>query len=161
MSSLPTQSFSSNERDKQLTLMPSRMQGVGHTYRAGSIILFRALSPHHGPLMWILPPFLFFLFFFFFFRLFRAAPKAYGRSQARSSITVELIAYTRATAMPDPSLICDLHHSLWQRWILNPLREARDRTYILLDTSLSLLPLSHNGNPHLFKLGKLRSREVK
>ena len=30
--------------------------------------------------------------------------------------------------MPDPSHVCDLHHSLWQRWILKPLSEARDRT---------------------------------
>ena len=36
---------------------------------------------------------------------------------------------------PDPSPICDLHHSLQQRWILNPLREARDRTRNLMDTS--------------------------
>ena len=37
-------------------------------------------------------------------------------------------AYTTATAMPDPSHICNLHHSSWQRQILNPLGEARDRT---------------------------------
>ena len=30
------------------------------------------------------------------------------------------------TAILDPSRICDLHHSLWQQWILNPLSEARD-----------------------------------
>ena len=33
-----------------------------------------------------------------------------------------LLAYATATAMPDPSGICDLHHSSWQRWVLNPLR---------------------------------------
>ena len=27
-----------------------------------------------------------------------------------------------------------LHHSSWQRQILNPLKEARDRTCILMDT---------------------------
>ena len=42
-------------------------------------------------------------------------------------------AYTKATATPDPSLICDLLHSSQQRQILNPLSEARDRTHILLD----------------------------
>jgi len=31
-------------------------------------------------------------------------------------------------------------------WILNPLREARDQTRILMDTSQGLNPLSHNGN---------------
>ena len=33
--------------------------------------------------------------------------------------------YTIATAMPDMSIICDLYHSPWQCWILNPLSEAR------------------------------------
>ena len=37
-----------------------------------------------------------------------------------------LPAYATATATPDPSLICDLRHSLQQCWILNPLSEARD-----------------------------------
>ena len=54
--------------------------------------------------------------------------------------------YTTATATKDPSCICDLHCSLWQRWILKPLREARDRTCILMDTSQVLNVLSHNRN---------------
>ena len=33
--------------------------------------------------------------------------------------------------MPDPSLICDLQHSSWQRRILNPLITARDWTHTL------------------------------
>ena len=37
--------------------------------------------------------------------------------------------------MWDPSCVCNLHHSLWQCWILNPLSEARDRTCIFMDTS--------------------------
>ena len=36
--------------------------------------------------------------------------------------------YARATAMPDQGHICDLHHTSWQHWILNPLIEARDQT---------------------------------
>ena len=43
--------------------------------------------------------------------------------------------YTTATAMLDLSCICDLHRSLRQHWILNPLSEARDRTLTLMDTS--------------------------
>ena len=39
---------------------------------------------------------------------------------------LELLAYTTATATQDPSLICNLYHSSQQRWILNPLSEARD-----------------------------------
>ena len=31
---------------------------------------------------------------------------------------LHLSAYTTATATPDPSRVCDLHYSLWQRWVL-------------------------------------------
>ena len=37
-----------------------------------------------------------------------------------------LLAYATATATPDPSHVCKLHHSSRQRWILNPLSKARD-----------------------------------
>ena len=40
-----------------------------------------------------------------------------------------------ATATWDPSHVCDLRHSLWQRQTFNPLSEARDQTFILVDTS--------------------------
>ena len=76
-----------------------------------------------------------FFFFFFFFGLFRAAPVAYGGSQARGWIGAKLPAYTTATAMPDPSCNFDLCHSSQQCLILNPLREARDGTFVLMDTS--------------------------
>ena len=39
---------------------------------------------------------------------------------------LQLLAYTIATAMLDPSYICDLCQSLWQSQTLNPLIEARD-----------------------------------
>ena len=39
---------------------------------------------------------------------------------------LQLLAYATATAMPDLSLICDLHCSLWQCLILNILIKARD-----------------------------------
>ena len=42
--------------------------------------------------------------------------------------------------------ICNLHHSLWQRQILNPLNEARGRTH--MDTSRVSNPLNHNGNSY-------------
>ena len=47
---------------------------------------------------------------------------------------LQLLAYTRATATWDPSHVCNLHHSLQLRRILNPLIEARDETRILMDT---------------------------
>ena len=45
---------------------------------------------------------------------------------------LQLPAYTTVTARPDPSRVCDLHHSSQQPWILNPLSEARDRTRNLM-----------------------------
>ena len=45
------------------------------------------------------------------------------------------LAYTTATVMQDPSLVCDPHHSSPQRRILNPLSKARDRTCVLMDAS--------------------------
>ena len=40
-----------------------------------------------------------------------------------------------ATAAQDPSRVCGPHHSSQPRRILNPLSEARDRSYILVHTS--------------------------
>ena len=73
--------------------------------------------------------FLFLLLLLFFFPnlLVRAAPMAYGSSQARGRIGTA--AYTTATAM------WDLSRSSWQCWILNPVSGASDQTYILMDTS--------------------------
>ena len=48
---------------------------------------------------------------------------------------LQLLAYTTATATPEPSHICELYHSYWQHQILNPLSEARHRTCTLMDTS--------------------------
>ena len=45
---------------------------------------------------------------------------------------LQLPAYTTATATPDLSCVCDLHHSSRQCWILNPLSEARVRTCNLI-----------------------------
>ena len=79
-----------------------------------------------------------------FFFLFRAAPGAYGSSQARGQI--QLPAHARATAIQDPSHVCNLHHSSRQCWILNPLSEARDQTQILVDASWVHNLLSHSWN---------------
>ena len=58
-------------------------------------------------------------FLSFFFFLFKATPAGCGGSQARAPNAT-------ATAMWDPSRVCDLHHSSRQRWILNPLSKATD-----------------------------------
>ena len=48
---------------------------------------------------------------------------------------LQLMAYATAPATWDPSRVYDLHHSSWQRQILNPLSEVRDGTCILMDAS--------------------------
>ena len=47
-------------------------------------------------------------------------------------LELEPPAYTTATATPDLSLVCNLHHSSWQQWILTTLSKARDRTHYLM-----------------------------
>ena len=54
-------------------------------------------------------------FFFFFLR---AALMAYGSSQDGVESKLQLLAYTTATAMPDPNHVCDSHHSSQKHWIL-------------------------------------------
>ena len=48
---------------------------------------------------------------------------------------LQLLAYATATAIRDLSRVRNLHHSSWQRRILNTLSEARDRTHNLMVTS--------------------------
>ena len=51
--------------------------------------------------------------------LFKAAPEAYRCSRLGVKLELQLLVHTTATAVPDPSHICILHHSSWQCWILN------------------------------------------
>ena len=74
-----------------------------------------------------------------FFFLFMATPAAYGNSQIRGGLDLQLLAYTTATATQDPSRIWNLHCSLWPCWIFNLLSEARDWTCILTELSLGFL----------------------
>ena len=46
---------------------------------------------------------------------------------------LQLPAYTRAMATPNPNHVCNLHHSSQHHRILNPPSKARDRTRILMD----------------------------
>ena len=87
---------------------------------------------------------------FFFFFLFRVPPLAYEVPRLGVESELQLLAYITAIATQDLSCVCDLHHSWWQCWILNPLSEDRGQTCILMDTSQVLNPLSHNGNSCIF-----------
>ena len=55
-------------------------------------------------------------------------------------LVLQLPAYAAAMATLDPSRIYDLCCTLHQCGILNPQREARDRTHILTDIMLGCLP---------------------
>ena len=65
---------------------------------------------------------------------------------------LQLPADTRATAMQDLSRVFDLHHSPWQHQILNPLREARDRTRNLMVPSQIRFYCAMMGMPNLLKM---------
>ena len=74
-------------------------------------------------------------YFLIFWSLFRAAPVAYGGSQARGGIG----AVATGLRHSHSSLGSELHlrptpHS-WQRQILKPQSEARDQTCVLMVTS--------------------------
>ena len=53
----------------------------------------------------------------------------------RLGVKLELWLLAIATATWDLSRVCNLHHSSWQCWILNPLSRTRDWARNLMDTS--------------------------
>ena len=63
---------------------------------------------------------------------------------------LQLPAYTAATATQDPSQVCNLYHSSWQCWILNPLIETRDWIHILMNPSQVCYHWAMMGTPKEF-----------
>ena len=82
-----------------------------------------------------------------FFCLFRAAPTAREVPRLVVESELQLPAYTTATATWNLSCLCHLHHSSWQRQVLNPLSEAGDRTWVLMNTSWVHYCLATIGTP--------------
>ena len=80
---------------------------------------------------------------FFLFCFFRATPVAYEGSQARGR------SGATAIATSDLSHVCNLHHNSQQRWILNPLIEARDQTCNLMVASRIRFCCTTMGTPFL------------
>ena len=100
-------------------------------------LLGRLLSGQKYPNRNGLGGYSFFLFlFFFFFCLFLPflGPLPWHMEVPRLEVELELQppSYTTATAMRDPSCVCNLYHSSQQCWILNPLSKARDPTRNLM-----------------------------
>ena len=60
---------------------------------------------------------------------------------------LQLPAYNTATAIADLSCVRDLHHSSQQRWILDPLSKARDRTHNLMVPNRICFPCTTTGTP--------------
>ena len=77
----------------------------------------------------------FFKIFYLFWRGAGAHPGHVEVPRLGEELELQLPAYATATATLDHSHICDLHHSLWQPRVLNPLSGARDRIHILMDSS--------------------------
>ena len=82
-----------------------------------------------------------------FFCFFRAALMAYESSQARGQIRATAAGLHLSIATPDPSHVCDLHHSSRQCRILNPLSKARDRTHNLMVPSRIRFCCARTGTP--------------
>ena len=66
-------------------------------------------------------------------------------------------AYARATATPDLSRICNLHHNSWQRRILHPLSKAGDQTHNLMVLSRIRFHCAMTGTPVYFSLDILKN----
>ena len=87
--------------------------------------------------------------FFSAFLLFRAAPVAYGGSQARDRIGAAAanLHHSHSNMGSEPDR--DLHHSSWQCRILNSLSEARDGPFTLINTSQMCFCCASRGTPEL------------
>ena len=100
----------------------------------------------------------YFLFILIFLAFFMSAPAAYGSFQGRSKILAAAVGLHHSHSNTG----CELHlwptHSSWQSQILNPLSKAKDQTQILMDASLILNQLSHNGNSWVIFLNQNENR---
>ena len=91
-----------------------------------------------------------FISFFFFFPFQGHTCSIWKFPELGVKLELPLPAYTTATAMLDPSHICNLHHSSWPHRIFNPRSEARDRTHSLMVPSQIHFHCATTGTPHDF-----------
>ena len=89
------------------------------------------------------------LFFLCFFGFLGPHPRHTKDPRPRVKSELQLLAYTiaKATAIPDSSYVCNLHHSAWQCQILKLLSEARDQTCNLMVSSQIRFCYATTGTP--------------
>ena len=78
---------------------------------------------------------------------------AYGSSQARGRIGAAAAGLHHSESHAGSKLHLQPMPRSWRRWILHLLNGARDRTYILMDTSQVFNLLSHSGSPEAEHFG--------
>ena len=98
----------------------------------------------------------FYITIFFFFCFLGMYPR--HMEVARPWVESELQLPAYATATPDPSRVCDLYHSSWQRRILNPLSEAKDQIRVLMDYHWAMTGTPRLG--HFWFLTKMVTKEA-
>ena len=88
-----------------------------------------------------------FVLYYFFFTFLGPHPWHMEVLKIGVKLELQLPAYATATARPNLSRICDLHHTSQQCWILNPLNKARDRTRNLMVPSQINFHFTMMGTP--------------
>ena len=94
-------------------------------------------------------PFVFLLLLFFFVCLLFCflGPLPWHIEAPRLGVESELQLPAYTTGYAGSKRVCDLHHSSWQRWILDPLSEARDGTHSLVVSSRICFCCATMGTP--------------
>ena len=101
------------------------------------------------------------IFFFLFFCFLGPPPQHMEVPRLGVELELQPLANTTATATSNLSCVCNLHHSSQQCWILNPLKEARIQTCILVDASQIHFHWATTGTPLLFSINLPRSLSSK
>ena len=94
------------------TEKPTKKPTLCHLNLSPTRWCFCLFTPWHSSLFFCLNLKNLNIYLFTFF--FMAGPAAYGNSQARVRLELQLKGYAISTARPDLSCICELHCSLWQ-----------------------------------------------
>ena len=105
--------------DSQHSLLFTTYEALSQTSCLGFFFSL-TLQPNENMLFLLFLLFVVCFLFWSFCHFRAAAPAAYGGSQARN---------------PIGAVVASLYHNSQQRWILNPVSKARDRTCILMDAS--------------------------